>query len=75
MQPIVCRENKLLLLSADDQRIYLVSPELFLAEAAIHCETVIGSVTNPNVARRLREYSANDVRWALLAICQIRDMS
>ena len=60
-------------LTADDRRIYLVAPELFLAEAGIHCETVIGSVTNPNVARRLREYSANDVRWTLLEICKIRD--
>ena len=60
-------------LSADDKRIYLVSPELLLAEAAVQCENIIGAVTNPNVARRLRNYSRNDARWALLAICEIRD--
>ena len=60
-------------LSADDKRIYLVSPELLLAESAVHCESIISAVTNPNVARRLRDYSQNDARWTLLAICAIRD--
>ena len=59
-------------LTAEDKRLYNASPALFLCECSVHCQTLICAISNPDVARRVRNNSHGDARHVLAEIARIR---
>ena len=58
--------------TTEDRRTYTASPEIFMHASSMLCQTLLSSITNRDVARRVRSESNNDARQVLISLANIR---
>ena len=58
--------------TTEDKKLFIASPELFMAQSQVVLEAILHAISNPDVKRRVRTMAKGDARMALVEIAIIR---